>query len=87
MYEIKDYCHILNKHRIDMFKKCQEQGGISRTSRELDDLNTKERAYYDKEVLSGYKNYGIIWRQIIELYSLYKYPNLVNNSNLAEMNS
>jgi len=87
MYEIREYCELLNKDKPDIFQLCKDKNIIPQKSVDPEYLQPHEKRKYHNEVKFYYESYKVIWRDIIQKYLQYKKPNLVNAEKKEQLNN
>ena len=68
MYEIREYCELLNKDKPDIFQLCKDKNIIPQKSVDPEYLQPHEKRKYHNEVKFYYESYKVIWRDIIQKY-------------------
>ena len=71
MFDIRDFCHLINADKPDIFEMCKHQNIIPEFSKSLKDLLPNEVQAYQKEVEFYLNSYRIIWKDIIIKYIKY----------------
>ena len=78
MFEIREYCEMINLGKPDIFQLCIDKNLIPEKNPGLEYLEEHHKRLYMNEVKFYYDSYKVIWRDIIQKYMQYKKPNLVN---------
>ena len=78
MYEIREYCDMINQDKPDIFELCQKAGIIPKTVSKLESLDEEDFEKYKQEVKFYYDSYKEFWKDVMQKYFKYKRPNLVN---------
>jgi len=78
MFEIREYCDLVNEDKPDIFEMCKKAKILPSTASTIEHLEAEELIKYQEEVKFYYDSYKIVWKDIIQKYMKYKKPSLIN---------
>ena len=65
MFEIREFCSMIDPDRDNIFLKCQQEDKISQKAKKVEDLNEIELSIYQSEVRLAFLNYRKNWKEIL----------------------